>query len=294
MELLSCCPLCEGEALSSNHFSTDYLVSKRDFKIDKCLKCGFLFTNPRPYSDQMSEYYHSVDYVSHHDTRNDLISKLYRSARKFMLNRKFNIVRKHLTQGSAMYDILDYGCGTGAFLKYCKEKDLIVQGYEPGEHALKIARHKNLMVSDEKDFKWAGCSNYNAITLWHVLEHVPDLRQTIGFFHRILSDNGILIIAVPESSSFDGRFYKNKWAAWDVPRHLYHFNENTLNGFISSGGFELIEKYPLVFDSYYISMLSESSKFMYIRAAMIGLVSNIVARIGYMPFSSQIYVFRKA
>jgi SAM-dependent methyltransferase len=210
-----------------------------------------------------------------------------------MLNRKYRILEKHLSSDGAMYDLLDYGCGTGAFLQYCKDKGLMVQGYEPGEHASEIARQKNLIVSNEEDFKWAGCSNYHAITLWHVLEHIPDLNKTIKFFHRILSGNGILLIAVPEFSSFDGRFYKNKWAAWDVPRHLYHFNETTLNDLIVSGGFKFIKKYPLVFDSYYISMLSESSKLMYLRAALVGLISNLVARFGIMPFSSQIYVYKK-
>ena len=296
MEVLESCPLCGGGGVSDHHRSLDNLVSKQLFGVSLCHACGFLFTNPRPDAQAMGKYYCSDDYISHTDGGSSLFDKLYRRIRKFMIVKKYSVVEKHKTVNGAA-TLLDYGCGTGEFLKYCQYKGYNVMGYEPGNNASVMARNKSLQVLvDEPLLEQLEENQFQVITLWHVFEHIVDFQQKIDLFSRKLCDNGILIIAVPEHKSYDAKFYKEHWAAWDVPRHVNHFEEKTLTRAVFNSGFVLVKKYPLIFDSYYIALLSERKKNKIVRfllACMVGFWSNIHGLLGKSPFSSQIYVFKK-
>ena len=287
------CPVCKNQTFSPYLNCKDYTVSKEMFSIVSCNSCGFKFTNPRPDDSVLSNYYKSEDYISHSNTSKGIISKLYKAVRNYTLKKKLDLVNKHVSRGT----ILDYGCGTGMFLKVCQENAWKAFGMEPDEGARKIASDQGLTVFSDKGRIQSYITNqmFDAITLWHVLEHVTDLEETLNFFKAKLNPKGVLIIAVPNYTSFDAQQYKEHWAAYDVPRHLYHFNIESIQKLVTPYGFKLAETKPMKFDSFYVSLLSEkykTGKMNYFNAFSIGLKSNLKAKEA-SNYSSVIYVFKK-
>jgi 2-polyprenyl-3-methyl-5-hydroxy-6-metoxy-1,4-benzoquinol methylase len=273
----------------------DYTVSQETFQIVSCKGCGFKFTNPRPANDKLGDYYKSEEYISHSNTSKGLISKLYKIVRNYTLKGKLNLVAKHSSKGN----LLDYGCGTGMFLSVAKSSTWNVYGIEPDSGAREFAVKENgLTVYPDLGTAhkfWEG-TQFNCITLWHVLEHVTELNDTLTWFNTKLNQNGTLIIAVPNHKSYDAEYYKEHWAAYDLPRHLYHFEQKTMVEIVQKAGFKHIESLPMKFDSFYVSMLSEkykTGKINYISAFLNGLKSNMMAKEA-SRYSSVIYVFKKA
>ncbi len=272
----------------------DYLVSGKDFHIVACEKCSLLLTNPRPSPDKIQQYYQSKAYISHTDKSTSFDDFLYHKVKGFMLKRKIRLLKKHtLTEKPK---ILDFGCGTGAFLRAAINAGFEAEGYEPGEDAQSVAKGKGItIVNDEALFK-NKTKYYDIITLWHVLEHIHKFPSILNNFNTLLSDNGMLVIAVPMANSADAKHYKQHWAAYDLPRHLYHFTHKTLNRACQNAGFNLIDKQPMVFDSFYVSLLSEKhvgSKFPLLKAFYQGSISNIKAIFNKSPWSSEVFVFKK-
>lgn len=293
MKNIDSCPVCKGTTFKNSLTCKDYTVSQEQFAIVVCDSCGFKFTNPRPDDSVIGSYYKSEDYISHSDTKKGLISRLYHLVRNYTLNKKMGLITKYVSRGT----ILDYGCGTGMFLKTCVNNGWKCYGIEPDSDALKLATHNGANVFPSKAVLNTFDANFlfDAITLWHVLEHVTDLDETLNFFKAKLNSNGILVIAVPNHTSFDAQYYKEFWAAYDVPRHLYHFHKETVEKLLSNYGFKLVETKPMKFDSFYVSMLSEKYKtgsINYFTAFMNGLKSNLKAR-SAADYSSVIYVFKK-
>lgn len=269
-------------------------MSQENFTLVKCEGCSFVFTNPRPDNSVLDNYYKSEDYISHSNTRKGLVSKLYHAVRSYTLGKKVKLISKHVPHGT----ILDYGCGTGMFLQECRKADWKTIGMEPDSGARQIASGMGLDVFEDKDAlaKQHPTTGFDIISLWHVLEHVTDLEETLQFFKSRLNAKGALFIAVPNHTSFDAQHYKEHWAAYDVPRHLYHFNPNTIRKLLEGSGFKLDETYPMKFDSFYVSMLSEkyrSGSIKYLSAFFTGLRSNLKAR-SAGEYSSVIYVFKHA
>jgi 2-polyprenyl-3-methyl-5-hydroxy-6-metoxy-1,4-benzoquinol methylase len=290
LQQISNCPVCKGTDFE--HFITckDYTVSQESFNIVSCKVCNFKFTNPRPSDSEIGKYYKSEDYVSHSNTKKGLINRLYHMVRARTLKQKLGLINQYVSRGT----ILDYGCGTGMFLKTCADAGWKSFGFEPDSGAKKLAEEKGLSVATSKE-ALAG-NKFDIISLWHVLEHVTDLDQTLRFFSKSITENGRLIIAVPNYTSADAKHYKEFWAGYDVPRHIYHFEINTLKKLLGNHGFNLEETKPMRFDSYYVSMLSEKYKtgsINYFRAFVSGLRSNSVAK-DPSQYSSVIYVFKKA
>lgn len=290
---ISNCPVCKANSFS--HFLTckDYTVSQQDFNIVQCNSCNFKFTNPRPSDSEIGSYYKSEDYISHSNTKKGIISQLYHLVRNRTLIQKEQLVAKYVSRGT----ILDYGCGTGMFLNTCKQKGWKTVGMEPDSDAIKIAAGMNLNVYQNKTeiLKAATEISYSAITLWHVLEHVTDLEESLNFFKEKLIKEGVLVIAVPNHKSFDAEYYKQYWAAYDVPRHLYHYEKPTIVKLLSQFGFDLVETKGMKFDSFYVSMLSEKYKtgsIKYVSAFFKGLKSNLKAQSTH-NYSSLIYIFKK-
>jgi predicted TPR repeat methyltransferase len=193
---------------------------------------------------------------------------------------------------------LDYGCGTGMFLKVCQDKGWKAYGMEPDDGARKLGTEMGLNVFSDKERvnTYTNNQKFDVITLWHVLEHVTDLDETLTFFRERLNKGGALVIAVPNYTSFDAQHYKEFWAAYDVPRHLYHFEISTIQKLLSKYGFSLSETRPMKFDSFYVSMLSEkymTGKINYVKAFLTGLKSNLKAKTAN-DYSSVIYVFKAA
>jgi 2-polyprenyl-3-methyl-5-hydroxy-6-metoxy-1,4-benzoquinol methylase len=225
--------------------------------------------------------------------KNSLVNYNYQIVRKINIKKKYNIVRQYQNVGH----ILDVGCGTGELLKYFKDKGWSTTGIEPADNARNFAviKHDLDIYTEERlnDFKE---ENFDIITLWHVLEHVYDLNNRLEQLKRILKSNGHLIIAVPNIESHDAKFYGKYWAALDVPRHLYHFSKKTLTKLLHKHSCKVVAVYPMVFDAYYVSLLSEKFNrkgiYTYARAMIRGFISNIKAR-RTGNYSSMIFVVRK-
>jgi len=293
------CFICGSVSIQYRGYSVDYLVTREKFSLMECEKCGFYTTHPRPDETELGKYYVSDEYISHTDSKKGLIDKIYNVVRNYMGRKKARIALKYVVENKRIKpQLLDVGCGTGEFLLSAQKVGFEGLGFEPNQHAITLAKSKGVeVVSNEEHLqRFKQLKRFEVITLWHVLEHIPDLDAKIELLKDLLTENGVIIVAVPEYQSWDAKFYECDWAAWDVPRHLNHFSKKSLQTLFAKHNFYLIKKYPLIFDSFYISMLSESNKnkgvIGMIRAFFVGLLSNLWALTGKFPYSSQVYVFK--
>ncbi|MBC8266170.1 MAG: class I SAM-dependent methyltransferase [Flavobacteriales bacterium] len=293
MKKLKTCSICNEGSFTVLFSCKDYSTSKENFTIVSCSKCNFTFTNPRPTDENLGKYYVSEKYISHTNTSKGLFERLYQIVRKYAILQKLKLVQKH----SKSKNHLDIGCGTGEFLNACKNIGFKTRGIEPSEIArLQAINNYNLEVSENTDLNQFNDNSFETITMWHVLEHVPNLNETIEQFSRILEKNGTVIIAVPNLKSWDANYYKEYWAAWDVPIHLWHFSKNSIRSLFKKHGFNLVKVKPMIFDSFYVSVLSEeykSGRKKLLKGFTIGLISNIIAFFSKRGHSSSIYVFKK-
>ncbi len=290
MEKLTACPACKSTSIEFYGQAEDWLVSKESFEIHECKDCELKFTNPRPQESDLGKYYESEDYISHSDTKKGLTPLLYQKARQIMLNKKYRLVRKHIQPKTA----LDIGCGTGYFLSLLQEKGIQTSGVEPSPIAKEIAEAKLGHTLSSQVSEITG--TYDLITLWHVLEHLPNLRADLEKISQHLNPNGVLMIAVPNPDSKDAKIYGFDWAAWDLPRHLYHFTKKSLNLLLKSVGFQRVGTYNMPLDSFYVSLLSEKNignKVPFPKAIQSGILSNIKGKSSKNQ-SSLIHVFKKA
>ncbi|QKZ15649.1 methyltransferase domain-containing protein [Spirosoma sp. KUDC1026] len=293
METIAVCPVCDTNQFTNVLTCKDYLVSSQNFTIQQCNKCGFKFTNPRPDASTIGSYYKSDQYVSHNDTGGGLINSVYRLVRNYTLRGKVNLINK-LT--GRVGEVLDIGCGTGSFLLACQQAGWNITGVEPDTDARKVAEEKLSMPVEESIEMVEAKQNFDVISMWHVLEHMPDLNKVVSQLYSLLSNEGTVIIAVPNCASYDADYYKSYWAAYDVPRHFYHFTPDTITALFKKHGFTLTDQKQMPFDAFYISMLSSkyrTGKTNYVESMRVGLTSNSKAsKTGQS--SSITYVFKKA
>jgi SAM-dependent methyltransferase len=293
MILLVNCPVCSGGNLLKKLDCIDHSTSKEKFTIVSCETCDFTFTNPRPKDDSLGEYYKSDMYISHTNDTKGLFNWMYQTVRKYAIGTKVNLLKKI----SQKKNHLDIGCGTGEFLNACQEAGYNTKGIEPSEIARKQANiNFNLSVSENTNLDQFKKGEFDSISMWHVLEHIPNLNKTIKRFSQILTENGKVIIAVPNHKSWDANHYKEFWAAWDVPIHLWHFSKDSIEKLFNNHNFKLKKNKPMLFDSFYVALLSEefkTGKKKFINGFAIGLISNIVGIFTKRGCSSTIYVFEK-
>ncbi|MFL1010577.1 class I SAM-dependent methyltransferase [Flavisericum labens] len=270
----------------------DYSVSGEEFQLIENSKFGFLETHPQPSAEKLPEYYQSEDYISHTDSKRDLFEKAYHLVRSISLKNKLSIINFY-SEGKKT--LLDFGCGTGDFLQTAKNNHWKVNGIEPNDQAREIANIKtNNSVYNIDEFLKFKENSFDVITLWHVLEHLPNLEEDLFKFKKLLKPNGTLIIAVPNYKSYDAKHYKKFWAAFDVPRHLWHFDKSSMEKLMASILLEVKKVKPMWFDAFYVSLLSEkykSGKMNPIKGVWIGLLSNLKA-LSTKEASSLIYIIK--
>lgn len=290
------CPWCGSENNHQFLKLKDYFLTQEEFEIMECDDCKLLFTYPCPAPDKIGSYYKSEDYLSHNEEKKGLFAKIYNIVKKRNIKNKFNIAFDGFQKHTQNPKILDIGCGIGDFLLYAKNNGCNVAGIEPDDNARKIAEKKLYSkVLSPDELQNIPDNSFDIITMWHVLEHVDNLKIEIYHLQRILKKNGKLVLALPNYKSFDAVYYKDKWAAYDVPRHLNHFSKESINNIFKPTELQQIDTKPLKWDSFYISMLSEqymNNKNSFVNGLLIGWKSNIKAKKN-MEYSSLVYVFKK-
>ena len=268
----------------------DYFKSQEAFDLVQDSSREILITTPQPAPEDLAGYYQSQAYISHSNTQKGIVPFLYAMVQKWSLKNKINLINS-LTNHKGT--LLDIGAGTGNFCETSKQNSWDVYGVEPSQKAREIAAKKNIFLHQSiEDFKG---QQFDVVTLWHVLEHLPDLENTITAIQKLLKPNGVLIVAVPNYNSFDAKHYKRFWAAYDVPRHLWHFSQKSMSKLFSEN-MKLLKTKPMIFDSFYVSLLSEKYKTgnsFAIKALWIGFLSNI-RTLSTKEYSSLIYCFKKA
>jgi len=287
---IKACPLCSGSISEPYYRVKDYAVSNESFSLVKCSSCSFIYTNPRPSNENILHYYESENYISHSQKTQNLTDSIYYLARYFMLRKKLKWLYKFLGSKGR---VLDYGCGTGSFVKLLHKKKWDAWGIEPNEQARSIANNNGAtcVFNSLEALPW---DQYDAITLWHVLEHVPDLEYIMNELLRYLTKSGLLFIAVPNCASFDAQYYKEYWAGFDVPRHLSHFTPESMKLLVKKHRLQLLTMIPLKFDAFYISLLSEKYRHgstfnAFFRASYF----NHRAKKNHLNYSSLVYVLGK-
>jgi 2-polyprenyl-3-methyl-5-hydroxy-6-metoxy-1,4-benzoquinol methylase len=295
MYSVSSCPVCSSGSFQTFGEAKDYTVSHETFHLQKCVDCDFLFTSPRPEDSALGNYYISNEYVSHTAKATTLFDKLYETSRELALRWKLTLVKKYILTASQP-TVLDYGCGTGFFLKKFKENGFNIAGVEPSSIAKKAAE-ENTGIKIYKSIDDIS-GNFDVITLWHVLEHVANLNELITELKKRLNEKGTLFIAVPNYKSNDATHYGMQWAGYDVPRHLWHFEQKTMTQLLSQHKLHVVEEIPMKLDAIYVSMLSEKYKsgkqslLSFTKGLLKGLVSNLKAN--NKNYSSIIYIVRHA
>lgn len=294
LETLKSCPLCGATEFLTKFELPDFSTTKEEFSIQQCAHCGFLVTNPRPPQDNIGKYYLSDAYISHTNENRSLFGKVYHVARRIAIRQKLELIDSYTK--SKVVRLLDYGCGTGEFLAAAKKKGWQVKGIEIADNARMQAKNNHhLEVLLPQDINTIASGSVDVITLWHVLEHIDDFNGLITEFARVLTPNGSVIVAVPNPESYDAMHYGIYWAAWDVPIHLNHFKKQDIDRLAYKQGFRVVAIRKMLFDSFYIALLSEEYKTgrkNWLKAIFFATISNLK---GWRQNTSSLtYVLRKS
>lgn len=287
------CPLCFSANIHYVLSAQDHTVSGEVFEVWECGECTARFTQNAPDAAGIGRYYQSDNYISHSNTDKGLVNKLYHQVRKITLGQKRSLVQQ--VTGLSTGSLLDIGAGTGFFAQAMRAAGWKVTALEPDETARRKAGDLNIVLQDAKDLFELPAASFDAITMWHVLEHVHAAHDYLQQTAKLLKQDGRLIIAVPNYISADARSYGSYWAAYDVPRHLYHFSPGAMRTLLKRHGFTLQSMHPQWFDSFYVSLLSEqykTGKSRMLHGGWNGLRSNMKALTSPNKCSSVIYVFR--
>ncbi|NDI98510.1 class I SAM-dependent methyltransferase [Flavobacterium sp. LaA7.5] len=269
----------------------DHSVSGEQFELLLNEELQLLKTHPQPAAENLARYYESDDYISHTDGKRSLFEKLYHTIKQKALHDKIKLVQEFKPQKGKLLDI---GAGTGDFLVMAKKNGWHITGIEPSEKAKGIAKTKGVSFADS--LTHIEDHSYDAVTMWHVLEHVPDVENQISELKRIIKPDGVIVVAVPNYKSYDAKHYGSYWAAYDVPRHLWHFSKTAIKKLFGAQGMEVVKVLPMLFDSFYVSLLSEkykTGKMNFVKGFWNGLKSNIKASRNF-EYSSHIYVIKNS
>lgn len=289
------CPLCKNATIRKRFTCKDHFATGETFDVMECPECGFVFTQGVPDESEIGRYYDSPTYISHSDTKKGLVNRIYHLVRSFMLRKKVKLVKRLTVLKNGK--LLDYGAGTGYFARAMNDAGWDVTAIEKSEKAREFALkdYKTVIYPEEKLAEIEDKS-LDVVTMWHVMEHIQDLDRIWEELFRIIDDTGIAIIAVPNCNSYDAKLYKENWAAYDVPRHLWHFTAGTIMRWAEKHGFIMERELTMPFDGFYISMMSESyrgSRMHSVKGFWNGFKGWCAQSKKMSASSSIIYVFRK-
>lgn len=288
------CPVCNSYAISKVAAAIDYTVSGKTFQVWQCANCSLRFTQDIPREEEIGSYYKSENYISHTETKKGVINSLYLQVRKFTLSSKRKLIEK--ITGIKKGVLLDVGAGTGAFVNHMRLAGWQVEGVEPDEKTIRRAASTyGIQLKPSAELFNLIAGSFDAITLWHVLEHVHDLHGYVEQLKRLCRQGGRIFIAVPNYTSYDAEKYGAYWAAYDVPRHLYHFSPAAMSELMKRHGCAIESIHPMWFDSFYVSLLSEkykSGSSNLLKGFLRGFTSNSKAFSNHRRASSIIYVVR--
>jgi len=294
METEPICPVCGASACGIDFVGTDFFVSGDEFPVLRCSACGFRMTGSAPGTESIGKYYQSEEYVSHSNTSRGLVNRTYHLVRRFMLGQKYQMVNRY--SAAARGRLLDVGAGTGHFLHFMKGNQWEITGIEKSDQARAFALNTwGIPLLPENSLWSLQDHSFDAITLWHVLEHLHQPGKYLETFQRLIQPAGTLLIALPNPASFDAGYYKQHWAAWDVPRHLWHFAPDHIIRMAETYGFKLRKIRRMPFDAFYVSILSEKyrrSAFPIFRGLVVGTVSWLISLFSKKNCSSLVYIFR--
>ncbi len=296
LETLTACPICNHTETTLFLKTKDFTVSQETFEIVQCTHCGFCYTNPRPNVQAIGKYYESEAYISHSNTQKTVVNRIYHWVRQRALQEKSKLIA-HLSdfQPEKQMRLLDYGCGTGEFLHTCQKEGWRVDGIEPSQKARSQAEKLTGLAIQEHLFSdYFIQKRYDVITLWHVLEHVHLLNETLSYLKSLLTPSSLLLLALPNRQAWDAKKFENHWAAYDLPRHLYHFSSQDVANLAQKHGLEVSSIFPMLYDAYYVSLLSEKYKNKQthlLKGFWLGFQSNLKARKS-QQYSSRIYILK--
>lgn len=289
------CPACGATALQQALTVKDHTVSQEEFQVWHCAACTHRFTQDIPAEPAIGRYYQSENYISHTNTSKGLVNRLYHLVRNYTLGSKQKLVQQVSGRNTGI--LLDVGAGVGAFAAYMRQQGWQVTGLEPDAETRKRAQEQNrIALQDSSDLFKLPTTHFDVITMWHVLEHVHQLNAYVEQLKALLKPGGVLLIAVPNYTSHDATWYQAYWAAYDVPRHLYHFSPASMRALLQRHGLAVHATTPMWFDSFYVSLLSEkykTGKASLVKGFWRGLVSNLKAVGNKEKCSSLIYVVKK-
>ncbi len=276
----------------------DYTVSGETFSLLLEKETEMLVTSPQPKLEELPKYYESEAYISHTDASKTFVDNIYQLVKSYALKQKLKLINSFETQEK---NLLDIGCGTGDFLITAKKNNWSITGIEPSTTA------KNLFYKKLENSKFSkkvlksditellqDQNKFDVITMWHVLEHVPNLENYIIQLKTLLKPNGVLVVAVPNYKSYDATYYGKYWAAYDVPRHLWHFSKTSISKLFEKVNLNVVKIVPMKFDAYYVSLLSEkykTGKSNLLKAMYRGFLSNLKANAS-KEYSSLIYILK--
>ena len=286
------CPYCQSDTTDLHLKLKDYFLTQEDFEIYRCPHCELLFTWPRPEESELGKYYKSDEYLSHNESKKGIMPFIYNRVKRVNISNKYKIA----TQGTSGKRMLDFGCGVGDFILYAKQNGFDVCATDVTPTAREAASKKlGMNLPSPEEVLSMPDGSFDIITMWHVLEQISHLKSQIFHLNRLLVNGGRLVLALPDYLSYDAQHYQDKWAAYDVPRHLNHFDSKSLQNIFAGTPLHLVSTAPLKWDAYYISMLSEKyrgSSLAFAKGLIQGWKSNRAARKSG-EYSSMVYIFEK-
>ncbi len=289
------CPACGGERTDAYLQVRDHLVSGEEFTLARCTRCSLVITQNHPTPDAIAGYYETGQYISHAAGARSFGDHIYFLVRRYMLGRKRKMISRQ-TQGRRLLDI---GAGAGHFVAHLRHHGWDAYGVEPGRQARAAAELLHGLSLDTPDAipQMPACS-FDVVTMWHVLEHVHEPQTYLEHVHRLLTDDGLVVIAVPNPSSYDAQYYGRFWAAWDVPRHLWHFSRRSMETLLDRSGFRITASRSMPFDAFYVALRSEQYRrrhalSAWVWGAVLGLKGWLAGMSNVERASSVMYFVRK-